>query len=228
MAMRSGSDTKPENYFQNTRTEMLDFLPEGSRNILEVGCGEGLFGHMLKQHFSDSTVWGLEIDTTAASAAKNKLDRVFVGDIDELWSEIPDNNFDLVVFNDVLEHMIDPFTVLDKIRTKLKSGGYVMSSIPNIRYYHTLYALVMAGEFEYQESGVLDRTHLRFFTQKSIRRMYERLDYEIVRHDGINPMPSLPLQFRLINMMGRGRFDDLRYEQFATLARYAWRKTRKK
>ena len=226
--LRSGVDYKPRNYFQNTRAEMAEFLPDNAQNIIEVGCGEGVFGQMLKKHFSGSIVWGIEIDAAAVPQAKKQLDRVLKGDIDGLWDKIPNNHFDLVVFNDVLEHMIDPYSVLKKIQTKLKPGGYIVSSIPNIRYYHTLHALVMAGEFEYQESGVLDRTHLRFFTQKSIRRMYERLGYNIVRHSGINPMPSPPLRFKFLEMLSKKRFDDMRYEQFATLAQHTKGEKRKK
>jgi len=121
---------------------------------------------------------------SAAQQAQNVLDKVLVGDIADLMDELPANYFDIVVCNDVLEHMVDPFTVLARIKSKLKRRGMVVSSIPNIRYYHTFRELALHKTWEYEESGILDRTHLRFFTVKSIRNMYERLGFEVVRHEG--------------------------------------------
>ena len=215
--MKSGSDDKPHNYFQNVRQEMLDYVPKSTKRVLEVGCGEGIFAAAIK-HSRNAECWGIEIESVAASKAKQTLDKVLVGDIVDLLPKLPNDYFDLIVFNDVLEHMVDPFFVLASIQSKLTPKGYVLSSIPNIRYFHTLYALVMGGEWEYQESGILDRTHLRFFTTKSIQNMYTRLGYKIIKHVGINPIPTVPKQLKLANLFGRDRFDDTQYEQFATLA----------
>lgn len=215
--MKSGSDSKPHNYFQNVRQEMLDFVPEKIGRVLEVGCGEGSFIATIKQT-RDAECWGIEIEASAARKAKTQIDKILVGDVVELLPKLPNDYFDLIIFNDVLEHMVDPFFVLDEIKPKLSKKGYVLSSIPNIRYFHTLYALVMGGEWEYRESGILDRTHLRFFTTKSIQNMYSRLGYRIIKHEGINPIPSIPRELKVANALGRNRFDDTRFEQFATLA----------
>lgn len=214
---KSGSDTKPKNYFQNLRKEMLDFLPDKVHRVLDVGCGDGVFACEISR-LKGAETWGLEIDQAAAKRARQTLDKVLVGDIGVLLNDLPKGHFDLIVFNDVLEHMVDPFHVLSEVRSKLSKDGYVLSSIPNIRYFHTLYALVMGGEWEYAESGILDRTHLRFFTSKSIQNMYERLGYSIVRHEGINPMPTHPKHYKALMAMSKKKFDDIQYEQFATLA----------
>ena len=211
-------ETKPDTYYQGTRDELLEFMPQDAATVLEIGCANGNFGYRLKQRGARE-VWGVEVVETAAQQARNILDRVLVGDIAQLIDQLPERYFDLVVCNDVLEHLVDPFTVLDRLKSKISPRGALVSSIPNVRFYHTLYALVAHKQWEYQESGILDRTHLRFFTVRSIRTMYERLGYEVVRHEGINPMPERPLAYRLANLLLRGKIGDMQYTQFATVAR---------
>src|SRR5450759_3056138 len=211
-------DAKPESYYQGTRNEMLRFIPEGVDTVLEVGCAAGGFGHQLKQG-GVREVCVVEVVESAAQQAQKVLDKVLIGDIADLIDQLAVNYFDVVIFNDVLEHLVDPFTVLARIKSRISERGMVVSSIPNIRYYHTLRELVLHKTWEYEEYGILDRTHLRFFTVKSIRNMYERLGYEVVRHEGNNPMRKLPMSYRLANLLLRGKISDMQYEQFVTWAR---------
>jgi 2-polyprenyl-3-methyl-5-hydroxy-6-metoxy-1,4-benzoquinol methylase len=211
-------DTKAEGYYLGTRHEMLRFIPEGVDTVLEVGCAAGGFGLQLKQR-GIREVWGVEVVESAGQQARKVLDKVLIGDIADLIDELPVNYFDVVVFNDVLEHLVDPFTVLTRIKSRISERGMVVSSIPNIRYYHTLTELVLHKNWEYMESGILDRTHLRFFTVLSIRSMYERLGYEVLRHEGNNPMKNRPMSYRLVNLLLRGGISDTQYEQFVTWAR---------
>jgi len=211
-------DAKPDTYYQGTRNEMLRFIPEGVETVLEVGCAAGGFGRQLKQR-GVREVWGVEVVESAAQQAQEVLDKVLIGDIADLIDQLPANYFDVVVFNDVLEHLVDPFTVLARIKSRIRAGGMVVSSIPNIRYYHTFRELVLHKTWEYEESGILDRTHLRFFTVKSIRNMYERLGYEVLRHEGNNPMRKRPMSYRMANVLLRGKISDMQYEQFVTWAR---------
>jgi len=197
---------------------MLRFIPEGMDTVLEVGCAAGGFGHQLKER-GVREVWGVELFESAAQQAQEVLDKVLIGDIADLIDQLPEGYFDLVIFNDVLEHLVDPFTVLARIKSKLSGRGMVVSSIPNIRYYPTLSDLVLHRMWEYQESGILDRTHLRFFTTRSIHLMYERLGYEVLRHEGNNPMKKRPLAYRIGNLLLLGRISDMQYEQFVTWAR---------
>ena len=216
--MRSGSDPKPDNYYQNAREEVLPFIPGDATRALEVGCGEGHFGARLKAR-GVREVWGIELAEDAARRASDRLERVLVGDIGRLIQALPAGYFDVVVFNDVLEHLVDPYDVLARIPICLNQKGVVVSSIPNIRFLPTFYELLAHKEWEYEESGILDRTHLRFFTVTSIPRMYERLGYEVLRHEGINPIEHLPRRYRLANTLLRGRLSDMRFTQFATVAR---------
>jgi 2-polyprenyl-3-methyl-5-hydroxy-6-metoxy-1,4-benzoquinol methylase len=216
--MQSGSDPKPKNYYQNIREEILPFVPLGAVTALDVGCGEGYFAARLVAQ-GVREVWGVEVAEDAARRASYRLEKVLVGDIGRLIPELPVDYFDVIVFNDVLEHLVDPYDVLGRIQACLSEKGVVVSSIPNVRFYPTFYALLAHREWEYEESGILDRTHLRFFTIKSIRRMYERLGYEVLRHDGINPLEHLPRRYRLANALLGGRLSDMRFTQFATVAR---------
>lgn len=210
-------DVKPDNYYQNAREEIVGFIPPRAHRILEVGCGEGHFGRRLKDE-TEREVWGVEVVVAAARVAEQHLDKVLRGDISTLMDDLPPNYFDAVVFNDVLEHLVDPDDILDRVKRHLSEGGVVVSSIPNIRFFPTFYELLVHRRWEYEESGILDRTHLRFFTIESIRAMYERLGYEVLRHEGINELDRLPKKFRIVNGILRGRLSDMRYPQFATVA----------
>lgn len=211
-------DIKPDTYYQGTRDEMLPFMPADAATVLEIGCGEGNFGRQLKSRGARE-VWGVEVAEPAAERARLVLDTVLVGDIEDLVGQLPDGYFDLVVCNDVLEHMADPYIVLERLKGKISPRGVLVSSIPNIRYYPVFYELLVHRQWEYTESGILDRSHLRFFTVKSIRNMYERLGYEVLRHEGINRMPELPLIYRLANVVLRRKLSDMQWIQFVTVAR---------
>jgi 2-polyprenyl-3-methyl-5-hydroxy-6-metoxy-1,4-benzoquinol methylase len=153
---------KPQGYYSD-RGDMLKYVPDTVNTLLDVGCGEGLFGHTLKQK-RNIVVWGVELFEKEANKAKDKLDRVLVGNIELNHLDLPNDYFDCVVFNDVLEHLQYPWIVLNKIKKYLKQGGYVIASIPNIRYYEIVKKLLLKKEWEYEDSGVMDKTHLRFFT----------------------------------------------------------------
>jgi SAM-dependent methyltransferase len=197
---------------------MLPYVPAAARTILDVGCGEGLFGARLREG-SERQIWGIESDGRAAEEARSRLDRVVVGDVMSLLPSLPIGFFDVAVFNDVLEHLVDPFGLLSQLKRHLRPGGVVVSSIPDIRFYPTLFNLVVRRRWEYEESGILDLTLLRFFTTASIRAMYGRLGYEVLRHEGINPMTRMPWGYHLANLAMLGRLSDTRYVQFATVAR---------
>jgi len=178
-------NNKPDNYYKNVRQEMLAFLPENAKKVLDVGCAEGHFGFAIKVK-NKAEVWGIELMPEHGMEAEKILDKVFIGKCEQFLNDLPNNYFDVIYFNDVLEHMVDPYQVLTILKSKLINKGHVISSIPNLRYYKVFKELVFDEEFEYKEEGILDKTHLRFFTKKSIVKMYERLGYKIIFHVGIN------------------------------------------
>ena len=208
-------ENKPDGYYNNARTEMLDFLPKEAVKILDVGCGNGIFANLIKER-NKAEVWGIELMEQEAIKAKEILHKTFIGPCEDHIDALPDNYFDAIYFNDVLEHLVDPYTVLERIKSKLSTNGVVISSIPNIRYHNVFIKLVVKKEFEYQSFGVLDKTHLRFFTKKSIYNMFTNLGYDVVKHIGINGSKSIKPILYNIPMLFTAM--DIKYPQYATVA----------
>ncbi len=207
---------KPEKYFTGNRPEMLKYIPAEAKRILEIGCGEGNFGAYIRKD-SGAEVWGVEYEVAEAEIAAKQLDRAFSGDVAAVMHELPDGYFDVIVCNDVLEHLTDPYSVLEKFKSKLTGEGIVVSSLPNIRYFRTFFDFVLHKNWDYTDNGIMDKTHYRFFTIKSIRKMYESLGYEVIILEGINATKSIrPV---LWNLLFLGAFSDIKYLQFATVAR---------
>ncbi len=206
---------KPDGYFNNPRNEMLSFLPIDTKKILDVGCGNGTFAKAIKE-INNAEIWGIELMEDEAIEAKTILDKTFVGPCEDYIDDLPEGYFDAIYFNDVLEHLVDPYTVLQKIKSKLSPQGVVISSIPNIRYHSALTKLLFNKDFEYTDHGVMDKTHLRFFTKKSIYNMYTNLGYDVKKHVGINPTKSIKPFLYNIPLLFTAT--DIKYLQFATVA----------
>lgn len=208
-------ENKPAGYYDNVRHEMLKYLPTTAKKILDVGCGNGAFAAIVKKQ-NNAEVWGIEPMASEAKVAETVLDKVFTGGVEPFLEQLPDRYFDAIYFNDVLEHLADPYSVLDLLKSKLAPGGVIISSIPNVRFYRTFSRVVFAKDWRYDEFGIMDKTHLRFFTGRSIRRMYEELGYDIVTHEPINVTKSLkPILFNILVLFTHM---DIRNLQYATVA----------
>jgi 2-polyprenyl-3-methyl-5-hydroxy-6-metoxy-1,4-benzoquinol methylase len=207
---------KPEDYFVQTRPEMLSFIPKNAKRILEIGCASGLFGAQLKRDLK-AEVWGVETDNDTSAVAREKLDHVLVGDIFQLMEDLPDRYFDCLVFNDVLEHLVDPFAVLLRMKGKIAQDGVVVCSIPNVRFFYILKNFLISKQWKYEDAGIMDKTHLRFFTKNSIIDMFNTLGYRVLKIEGINGIRSW--KFSLINALSLGYLSDTRYLQFACVVK---------
>lgn len=175
-------------YYNNLRPEMATFIQGAPHSILEIGCGAGRF----RDNFKDETeYWGIEPCTSAATLASASLTHVLNGTYDEVASKIPDHHFDLIVCNDVIEHMPDPKRFLQDIRKKLVKDGAMIVSVPNVRNAVTLFELLIKGDFQYVDAGVLDYTHLHLFTMKSFTRMAEESGWHV---ELCRPLPSQPFK----------------------------------
>ena len=216
MTFKEDLDIDPEGYYTHYRYEMIDFIPPSSKKILDVGCGSGIFSRELKRKFN-AEVWGIELDPDATVLAKKIIDKVIVGDAYKAVTDVPDSYFDCIVFNDILEHLVDPFTLLKKIKDKLNANGVIVCSIPNVRHFLNLFDLLVKKQWKYVDQGTLDRTHLRFFTKKSIIDTFKSLDYEILKITGINGLN--PWKFAMFNILSLGYLADTRYLQFACVAK---------
>lgn len=205
----------PYHYNFQQRKEMLPFVPSSCKTILEIGCGDGSFSAQLKIE-CNAAVWGIELNQQVAEIASKKLDKVLCGDFVNLMNELPKNHFDCIVCNDILEHFTNPSLILTELKIILSPGGYIVSSLPNFRYVGNLWEILVKKDFQYKSSGILDTTHYRFFTQKSINRMFSELGYLVLKSEGINPTPSLKV--KLFNTLFLNHFSDIAFLQIATLA----------
>lgn len=151
----------------------------GARKIvLDVGCSYGYLAKMLEKR--ECVVTGIDINADAAKIAEKYCDRVQVVDLDivDLKDLFSQSQFDVVIFGDILEHLKYPHRILESTREILKEGGYAIASIPNVAHGAVRLALLQ-GKFEYTPLGILDRTHLRFFTRKTIEELFEKAGYTI-------------------------------------------------
>lgn len=208
-----------DTYYTNERKEMLHYLPKHATKILEVGCGEGGFGALVKAQNPNITYVGVEPVAEAAKIAAQKIDACFEGNFDGVISALTNqyDTFDCVIFNDVLEHLVDPWAALELCKRLLKPSGHVVASIPNILYFHDFLNILLKQDWQYQESGILDKTHLRFFTKKSMISMFNKTGFEIEKMQGIHPTDSKKMT--LFNLVTLGKFKDMKYLQFALRAK---------
>lgn len=164
----------------STHSKIVSLVPAATR-VLEFGCATGYMTEVLKDRLG-CTVVGIEIDPGAAALAEEHAERVIVGDAEKIdyATELAGEEFDVVLFADVLEHLKEPADVLRRVRPFISENGVVVASIPNIAHASVRLAL-LGGEFRYREWGLLDDTHLRFFTRASIQDLFEETGY-VVSH----------------------------------------------
>jgi 2-polyprenyl-3-methyl-5-hydroxy-6-metoxy-1,4-benzoquinol methylase len=205
-----------QEYYTNERKEILPFIPVNIRRTLDVGCASGNFSAQLKAR-KNIEAWGIEMVEDAANEAKSKLDNVLSGTFDEVYDSLPKDYFDCIFFNDVLEHMAYPEECLIRAKENLTGRGYILASIPNMRHIEVLRELIFKKDWEYKDSGIQDKTHLRFYTEKSMRRMIDLCGYKIERMEGINGVSPYCLT-SFINLVLFNRLKDVKYKQYVILA----------
>ena len=175
----NNAEPKTSRYYLETRPDIQALVDPRGKRILDVGCAAGELGRAFKQAGALEVV-GIELSMEAATQAKTLLDRVLVSDVEDPSLPLEDQTFDWIIFADVLEHTIDPWTALASYRRYLKSDGRVVASIPNVRFYAVITRLIF-NRWGYRESGILDNTHLRFFTLPTIKEMFKKAGFEIER-----------------------------------------------
>lgn len=179
--VEQSSDASTENYYHNVRYDILPLIPEDAQCILEIGCASGLTGSELKKT-RNVFIAGIELNPEAAEEARHNLDDVLVGNIETMDLPYQENSFDCIVMADVIEHLINPLSVLKKLKAYLKENGTIIASIPNVQFFGLLNHLV-EGNWTYQKEGILDETHLRFFTYKEIEKMFKSAGFNIEKID---------------------------------------------
>jgi 2-polyprenyl-3-methyl-5-hydroxy-6-metoxy-1,4-benzoquinol methylase len=180
---------KEDGYYSLVREELLPLIPETAMKILDVGCGEGMLGEYLLQRGAQ-TVIGVENNPGAAQSARSRLTRVIEEDVEALSFASDLGHFDAIICADVLEHLMDPWGVLKRLAQCISQDGYLIASIPNTRYLALINHLVN-GHWTYDSSGLLDQTHLRFFTLAEIKEMFVKAGLSITAlHGNLGPLYS--------------------------------------
>jgi len=197
---------KPRGYFEGARHDIVAALPHNPQaTILEIGCGNGATGIAAKAEGRCARYIGVELAPGPAQLARTKLDQVILGDVEILdWSRIP-TPVDVVILSEVLEHLVDPWVVVNKAYKLLREGGKIFASSPNIASMSVLMAL-LRGQFDYQEAGVMDRTHLRWFTPLTYSAMFEDAGFDTI---SIGPLAPLRWKWRAVSKLLAGRFKHL-------------------
>jgi len=173
----------------NSRTQLVGRIPRDSR-VLEVGCATGFMAEHLTRALG-CRVTGVERDPDAARVAAGRCARLIVGDIEDpaLLARCA-GEYDVVVVADVLEHLRDPAAVLQGLAGFLGAGGRVLASIPNVAHWSIRWRLLV-GRWEYQERGILDRTHLRFFTRRSALDLFRQAGLAVTWLHGVHGFPRV-------------------------------------
>jgi 2-polyprenyl-3-methyl-5-hydroxy-6-metoxy-1,4-benzoquinol methylase len=164
---------KNTEYFSLEREIFKNSVLGKNLNILDIGCGTGILGKYFKEN-QNCKVYGVEINESAYQAAIINLDNVLKGNVESIDLKYPDNFFDVVIMGDVVEHLISPVDTINKIMPFLKIGGTIYITVPNVRHWSVIKNLLFFDLWEYDTWGILDFTHLRFFTKKSITNLFQR------------------------------------------------------
>jgi SAM-dependent methyltransferase len=189
---------KPAEYFGAARADFVARLPlRPDASILELGCGAGGTGALALASGKCGRYVGIELDERAASLARKCLTDVIVGNIEHMALPFPLQSFDALIMSEVLEHLVDPWSTVGELASFLRPGALVMASVPNIGH-HRVVADLIRGRFELTDSGVMDRTHLRWFTPKSFVALFAQAGIVV---DEWGPVGTPSRKYRLFNAL---------------------------
>ncbi len=174
-------ENREDIYLENPRTNLVNMFSSPRKFVLEIGCSRGATGIYCKEKFPETIYWGIEPNQCAAKVASTRIDHVLVGMSDDfnLAEEgVQLGQIDGVIFADVIEHMYNPWKALADLKPYLAANAEIVTSIPNIR---SLWVMneIASGRFTYETEGLLDITHIRFFTWSEIMKMMHECGYRV-------------------------------------------------
>ena len=214
--LNSAHQCAADEYYNRPRPSILSLVKAGPNSILDLGCGAGAVGRSLMSAGKAAEVVGVELFAPAAQAASEHYSKVHVGDVELI--DLPyERLFDYVICGDILEHLKEPAVVVAKVHNWLKDDGVFICSVPNVRHWRVLFRLAFRGAWDYSDDGVLDKTHLRFFTRKSCYRMLADKDFVVAS----SQMLISGRRYQLLNRITLRAFEDLLGGQLVVGARKA-------
>jgi methionine biosynthesis protein MetW len=208
-------ENKDISYYSYERRDLLEIVPSIYGEVLDVGCGAGATIALLLGQKGVSGVTGIERSQTACEVAWSRNMNVIQANVQNDVLPFQEKHFDFILFGDILEHLYDPWTVLKKFRSYLKDNGTMLLSIPNVKHYKNLKRLLLHDEWTYLQAGVLDYTHIRFFTRKEAIKLVENSGMKIVT---IRYRTNRNKIFRLLKWIFGDRIMTLWAEQFLLAA----------
>lgn len=183
-------------YYQELRLPMLSLVRGRPKSVLEIGCASGQTLAYLREQGASHTV-GIEYSADAAELAKERgVGRIIVADIERLELDLEPSSFDLLIAGHVLEHLANPWEVLKKLRKLLKPGGQLVCGLPNVRHHSVVLPLILRGKWQYEPSGIMDWTHLRFFSRGTAVELIGNAGFEVER-----VVPDFGRKSRIANAM---------------------------
>ncbi len=190
----TGTDAMRKGYHDLPRREILDLIPFNAKRILDLGCGTGALGKALKERQS-CHITGIELNKEAFKTAKKNLDICLCDNLNRYDPAFVDVKYDCIILADILEHLVSPWAILKKFASVLTDDGVVITSIPNVAHPWVLKNLEL-GLFRYEPAGLLDITHLRFFTKTSIFQLFYAAGLKIVNCSA-HPSDKNPYQYHV-------------------------------
>jgi len=196
--------------FVNSSNSIIFNLVRNGEHVLDVGCADGYLAERFTKE-KHCEVVGIELDPDMAIRAKKHCKKVFSGDVEELDIPYPENYFDAIIFGDILEHTKDPKKTIIKYKKFLATNGRIIISLPNIAFWSVRLKLLF-GNFNYQDCGILDKTHLKFYTIKTAKELCKECGLRIfeTRYAGrlIHYLKIFPALFACQSINVGGKYED--------------------
>jgi len=210
---------KANEYYAQARKDILPYIPKGV-SMLDIGCSGGNILCYLKENNLINEAVGVDLMEIAGSNQKNPLiDKFIAANIEDKELDLPRGHFDILLCADVLEHLADPWDILDYLKGFGKTAACIIISIPNIREYRAFYKIFFKGDFKYQPSGILDKTHLRFFCKKNIVELVSGAGFIIEKTEPSFKTCPLQKKRNLFSKLTLGIFDQFLAQQYIVSAR---------
>lgn len=176
-------ENKDSSYYSNIRLDLVNLIntDKTSLKVLEIGAAYGETLYYLKEKGLADEAIGVELFEDKKNKEKyKKIDRFIFGNINEIDFPEFEGYFDLILLPDVLEHIFDPKVTLKKVHKYLKGDGEIIVSMPNIRHYSAFVNIFIKGDFKYEDSGIFDYTHVKFYCKKNIKELLESTNFRIL------------------------------------------------
>lgn len=205
-----GYDLKDTSYFAMARDDYVAALPDDPEaSILEIGCSNGATGALALAEGKCRRYCGVELFPEPAAVARERITEVVEGDVEHVELPWPAGSFDALILSEVLEHLRDPWAVLERLRPLLRPGALVFASTPNVAH-REIIVMLLKGRWELQSYGPLDATHLRWFSPASLRRAFEEAGFVV---DSVGPLGALGPGSAMVDRVLRGRLRHLWHRQ---------------